>query len=411
VTQLAKILGILANFLLFSYLSIQDESGTFIILYFIISFYGVIENQLFYFLKNKSNLQTSRDHQKNRGVFSGNDIVTYVYLIILSCLCIVLLYFSIPKLIGDINLTILLSVIIFKLIASFIEIFYEMIGYGERSFIVKNLVLFLAAAAVVAVDQLYFIQTHFLLILYYILSSVLSILFILFFISKDDGGSFHRVHQDVQGSSLKFQMRLLFSTLIGYISGQYLFLMIPNNGLEFYKFTAILFVFGGVVVTVASSSIISKRAIKESNDSLRNNSGFWLVLVSYVSVLFIPFFIKIILEIFSLFVLIDSQIIDKITHLTLLIHSDIGTKIIVIMMISNMILIQLIKTAIFYRRLIIEPIYYSNFIILTIIALYYFINITVTPLVFVSLNLVFALTVLLELLIFKRNNRSERNNF
>lgn len=409
-TELAKISSILANFLLFSYLSIQDESGTFIILYFIISFYGVIENQLFYFLKNKSNLQTSRNHQKNRRALSNNDIVTYIYLVILSCLCIVLLYFSIPNLIGEINLTILLSIIIFKLVASFIEIFYEMIGHGERSFIVKNLALFLAAIAIIAVDQFYFIQTHFLLVLYYILSSVLSILFILFFIFKDDGESFHRVHQDIQGTPLKFQIRLLLSTLAGYISGQYLFLMIPN-GLEFYKFTAILFVFGGVVVTVASSSIISKRAIKESNDSLRNNSGFWLVLVFYMLVLLIPFFIKTLLDILSSFALISSQIIDNITHLTSLIHSDMGTKIIIIMMISNMILIQLIKTAIFYRRLIIEPIYYSNFIILTIIAIYYFINITVTPLVFVSLNLVFALTVLLELLIFKRNKRSERNNF
>lgn len=406
-TELAKISGILANFLVFSYLSIQEGVSAFISLYFIIAFYGVMENQIYYILKNKFNLHI---FTKNKRSLSSKEIVTYTYITIFSCIFIALLYYSIPNVIDGISLVIILTVIFFKLTASFVEIFYEMIGHGERSFIIKNLVLFCAVITVITIDQMYFIQAHIALVFYYILSSVLSIIFILFLISKDDGGNFHRVHQDVQGSSLKFQMRLLFSTLIGYISGQYLFLMISNE-LDFYNFTAMLFVFGGVVVAVSSSSIVSKRSVKESNHSLRSNSGFLLVLVSYMLVFFIPAFVKTLLDILSLFILIDSQIIDKIMHLTLLIRSDMGVKIIVIMMISNIILIQLIKTAIFYRKKIIEPIYYSNFIILTIIAIYYFINITITPLDFVSLNLIFSLMILLELIIFKKSESNERDNF
>jgi hypothetical protein len=400
--QLSKVLGISSGLLIFVYLSVQDDSSEFILLYFILSFYGVIENQLFYFLKYRSNLYITKGGINTILPLFSRDILHYWLISIFSLLCFVLISFFNPHSGSMTYLPIIILVVFLKQFATLFEISFELTGNGERAFVVKNVALFISLIIVIGIGEQLNIDSKILLFIYYILTSLSSIILIAFLIKYTNSDKIYRVNVAIQDENIIFQFKLFYSTLVGYISSQYLFLQIIDDDVIFYKFTALLFVFGNTIIAIVSSPIISKRAISTQLQKLIHvDMSTFILIFCYLLIFTGPMLINLFSD-FFMFFSIGSEFFTKASLLLEITQTKSGQILILIMLLSNIVLIQLIKTAVHYRKIMIEPIYYSNSIILISIMILVILNVSLSPIHFSIMSLTFSLIVLLELFIFRK---------
>ena len=121
-SYLTKIIGIFSGVLLFIYLEFNSNSDSdsveFIALYFVISFYGTFENQLFYYFKRLNNVNNT----SSKVSISRDNKISYLIVSLGVLMIFSLLYMLTNNVISITNLILLVILVLIKLFLNYFQI-------------------------------------------------------------------------------------------------------------------------------------------------------------------------------------------------------------------------------------------------------------------------------------------------
>ena len=388
-SYLTKIIGIFSGVLLFIYLEFNSNSDSdsveFIALYFVISFYGTFENQLFYYFKRLNNVNNT----SSKVSISRDNKISYLIVSLGVLMIFSLLYMLTNNVISITNLILLVILVLIKLFLNYFQIIYELIGHGERVFSIKHGVLLISLLVVIFYGENYEIESNKLLFYYFISSSLFSlfiVILLLYFDSNEKRKGVHILANDVKKQSY-FQLKMLISSIAGYVGGQ--LLLINSQGIDIleFKYVSFLFIFGSSVIAVSSSKSVANRGNIEKKDACFFDKSFALTLLFYLMLLLSPLVAGLVkvLIIGSGFNI--DQYIDVFNRVNF-IYSYFGVTSILLMFTSSVILLQLIKVSLFFRKDMIELLFYSNIFIFILVSMLLFFQIAITPLGFLMIYLI-----------------------